>query len=300
MRIWVTGAAGFVGKRLCARLAASGAEVFGSDRELDVTDAARVRAAVAAARPNAIVHLAAISLVPEAEADPARAFRVNLAGARNVLAAAAREAADARVLLVTTAALYGSAALGSAGFDESAPLRPATAYARSKASADLLGGVFAARGLDVVRARPFNHTGAGRPAAFVESRIARDLVEIAAGRRAPRLELANPDSQRDFLHVDDVIEAYLALLAPGVPAGAYNVASGSPITIAELAQRLCRLAGVAPEIVHSRDPARLPDATLGVATKLLAATPWRPRRSLDDTLAELLADWRERLGTDDP
>ena len=300
MRIWVTGAAGFVGKRLCARLAASGAEVFGSDRELDVTDAARVRAAVAAARPNAIVHLAAISLVPEAEADPARAFRVNLAGARNVLAAAAREAADARVLLVTTAALYGSAALGSAGFDESAPLRPATAYARRKASADLLGGVFAARGLDVVRARPFNHTGAGRPAAFVESRIARDLVEIAAGRRAPRLELANPDSQRDFLHVDDVIEAYLALLAPGVPAGAYNVASGSPITIAELAQRLCRLAGVAPEIVHSRDPARLPDATLGVATKLLAATPWRPRRSLDDTLAELLADWRERLGTDDP
>lgn len=300
MRIWVTGAAGFVGKRLCARLAASGAEVFGSDRELDVTDAARVRAAVAAARPNAIVHLAAISLVPEAEADPARAFRVNLAGARNVLAAAERAAPDARVLLVTTAALYGSAALGSAGFDESAPLRPATAYARSKASADLLGGVFAARGLDVVRARPFNHTGAGRPAAFVESRIARDLVEIAAGRRTPRLELANPDSQRDFLHVDDVIEAYLALLAPGVPAGAYNVASGSPITIAELAQRLCRLAGVAPEIVHSRDPARLPDATLGVATKLLAATPWRPRRSLDDTLAELLADWRERLGTDAP
>ncbi len=300
MRIWVTGAAGFVGKRLCARLAASGAELFGSDRELDVTDAARVRAAVAAARPNAIVHLAAISLVPEAEADPARAFRVNLAGARNVLAAAERGAPDARVLLVTTAALYGSAALGSAGFDESAPLRPATAYARSKASADLLGGVFAARGLDVVRARPFNHTGAGRPAAFVESRIARDLVEIAAGRRTPRLELANPDSQRDFLHVDDVIEAYLALLAPGVPAGAYNVASGSAITIAELAQRLCRLAGVAPEIVHSRDPARLPDATLGVATKLLAATAWRPRRSLDDTLAELLADWRERLGTGAP
>lgn len=300
MRIWVTGAAGFVGTRLCARLAATGAEVIANDRDLDVTDASRVRAAVAAARPNAIVHLAAISLVPEAEAEPERAFRVNVLGTRAVLAAVAREAPRARVLLVTSAAIYGSAAPGAAGFDESAPLRPATAYARSKASADLLGGVFAARGLDVVRARPFNHTGPGRPALFVESRIARDLAEIAAGRRAPRLELANPDSQRDFLHVDDVIAAYLALLAPELPAGAYNVASGRAISIAELAQRLCRLAGIAPELVQERDPARPPDATVGSAAKLLAASAWRPRRSLDDTLAELLADWRERVSAGAP
>ncbi len=296
MRVWVTGASGFVGRRLCARLSASGAEVVASDRELDVCDAARVRAAVAQARPGAIAHLAAISLVPEAAADPARAFRVNFCGARAVLDAALREAPRARVLLVSSAAVYGSLPPGSRGFDESSPLRPASAYARTKAAADLLGAAFAARGLDVVRARPFNHTGAGRPAEFVESRLAREVLAIAAGA-PPRLEVANPDAQRDFLHVDDVIDAYLALLTPTVPtapAGVYNVASGAALRIGELAERLCRLASVQAELVPARDPLRPPDATVGSAERLMRATAWRPRRSLDETLAELLDDWRRR------
>lgn len=297
MRVFVTGAAGFVGRRLCAALAARGDEVIASDRELDVADPLRVRAAIGGARPDAIAHLAAIASVPEAERDPARAFRVNTLGSRAVLEAALQLAPRARVLLVTTAAIYGSAAPGSTGFDESSPLRPATPYARTKAAADGLGAAFAARGLAVVRARPFNHTGPGRPDTFVESRLARDVAEIAAGRRAPRLELANASSERDFLHVNDVVAAYLALLVPSVPAGAYNVASGEPLTIAQLAERLCRLARIAPELVATRDPLRPPDATIGRAAKLRAATPWRPLRTLDDTLGELLVDWRERVAS---
>jgi GDP-4-dehydro-6-deoxy-D-mannose reductase len=289
MRVLVTGAAGFVGKRLCARLTARGDALCAHDRDLDVADAARVRAAIASAEPDAIVHLAAVSSVPEAEADPLRAFRVNVLGARAVLDGALRTAPRARVLLVTSAAVYGSAPPGGAGFDESAPLRPETAYARTKAAADALGAAYAERGLAVVRARPFNHTGAGRPATYVEARLARDVAEIAAGRRATRLELANADSRRDFLDVEDVVDAYLALLDPRVPAGAYNIARGEPVSMRELAQKLCRLAGVAPEIVATRDPQRAPDATIGSAAKLRAATGWRPRRALDDTLRELLA-----------
>jgi len=295
MRVLVTGAAGFVGTRLCARLGARGDAAIPHDRDLDVTDAVRVRAAVARERPDAIVHLAAISSVPEAEADPLRAFRVNTLGAHAVLGAALREAPRARILLVTSAAVYGAAPPNSAGFDESAPLRPATAYARTKAAADLLGAAYAQRGLAVVRARPFNHTGAGRPTAFVEARLARDVAEIAAGRRPSRLELANPESRRDFLDVGDVIEAYLALLEPSVPVGAYNIASGEPVTMLDLALRLCRLAGIAPEIVARQDPLRAPDATIGSAAKLRAATGWRPRRAFDDTLRELL---EARLGSE--
>jgi len=294
MRVLVTGAAGFVGTRLCARLAARGDELLARDRELDVCDAARVRDAIDAARPDAIVHLAAISSVPEAEADPLRAYRVNTLGARALLDGALRAAPRARVLLVTSAAIYGAAPPGSAGFDERSALRPASAYARTKAAADLLGAAYAERGLAVVRARPFNHSGAGRPAAYVEARLARDVVAIAAGRSALPLPLANAESQRDFLDVEDVVDAYVALLDPQAPGGAYNIARGEPVSLRELAQRLCRLAGVAPEIAATSDPLRAPDATIGSAEKLRAATGWRPKRALDDTLRELLAAQQER------
>jgi GDP-4-dehydro-6-deoxy-D-mannose reductase len=295
MRVLVTGASGFVGRRLCARLAACGDTVISRDRELDVVDAARLREVVRAERPGAIVHLAALSSVADCERQPADAFRVNLLGSLAVLRAASERAPDARVLLVTSGAIYGSAARADAGFDETAALRPASAYARSKAAADRLGALFAERGLAVVRARPFNHTGAGRPETFVEARLARDVVQIAARRRPPRLELPNATSRRSFLHVDDVVDAYVALLEPRVPPGAYNVAGDESVTLGELAQRLCRIAGVAAEIEAAADPLRAPDASVGLAERIRAATGWRPRRSLDDALRELLAEQRDKL-----
>jgi nucleoside-diphosphate-sugar epimerase len=294
--VFVTGADGFVGRVLTARLRARGDEALGSDRdELDVADGPRVRAALADARPDAVVHLAAVSFVPEAEHDRARAFRVNYLGTRNVLAAAAAEAPRARVLLVSSSTVYGSAAPGAPPFDESAPLRPASAYARTKAAADLLGAAFAARGLAVWRARPWNHTGAGRPERFVESSIARQLAEIEAGRRPPRLAVGALDSLRDFLHVEDVADAYLALLGGVAPPGAYNVASGAGVTIRALLESLLARTPARPELVV--DPARLrpPDASVGSAARLAAATGWAPRRTLDAALVELLEEWRERI-----
>jgi GDP-4-dehydro-6-deoxy-D-mannose reductase len=296
VRILVTGADGFVGSALCARLRARGDAVVATDRAaLDVCDAARVRAAVAEARPDALVHLAAISFVPEAEADRAGAFRVNYLGTRHVLAAVAGAAPRCRVLLVSSSAVYGPAAPGAAPFDESAPLAPAGAYARTKAAADLLGAAYAARGLHVLRARPWNHTGAGRPERFVESSFARQLVEIEAGRRPPRLAVGALDSVRDFLHVDDVIDAYLALLDADAPPGAYNVASGRALTIRALLERLKARAGVRADVVV--DPARLrpPDASVGDAGRLAARTGWAPRRPLEQALDALLAFWRERI-----
>jgi len=89
----------------------------------------------------------------------------------------------------------------------------------------------------VWRARPWNHTGAGRPDRFVESSFARQLAEIEAGHRPPRIAVGALDSVRDFLHVEDVVDAYLALLEGKAKPGAYNVASGSGVTIRALLER---------------------------------------------------------------
>jgi GDP-4-dehydro-6-deoxy-D-mannose reductase len=299
VKVFVTGADGFVGRVLRERRRGRGDEPLGSDRDaLDVADGAGVRAALAEVRPDALVHLAAVSSVPDAEDDRARAFRINYLGTRNVLAAAAAAAPCARVLLVSSSTVYGSAGPGAPPFDEAAPLRPANAYARTKAAADLLGAAFAASGLAVWRARPWNHTGAGRPDRFVESSLARQLAEIEAGRRAPRLEVGALDSVRDFLHVDDVIDAYLALLDGAAPPGAYNVASGAGVSIRALLGRLLALTRVRPEVVVASARLRPPDASVGSAARLSAATGWAPRRPLDGALRELLDGWRERVASD--
>src|SRR5262249_8340668 len=150
------------------RLAERGFRALATDRdELDVADAEAVFALVAHERPDAIVHLAAVSSIGAAGPGPLPPFPVDLPRARHPPAAASRHAPGARVLLVGSGEVYGPLADGAAPFDEAAPLRPVSVYGRTKAAADLLGGAFAARGLDVVRVRAFNHSGPGQSDAFV-------------------------------------------------------------------------------------------------------------------------------------
>ena len=300
MRVLVTGAGGFVGRRLLPKLAAAGHDAVGIDREVDVADPAALEGAVEAAAPDALVHLAALSFVPDSFRDPEAAFRVNFLGLQNLLEAVRARAPRARVLVVSTGNVYGTASDGAPPFAEDAPLRPESPYARTKAAADLLARSYAERGLEVVRARPFNHTGRGRPEAFVESSLARQLVEIAAGRRAPRLVVGNLDAVRDFLDVEDVVAAYLRLLDPAVPAGLYNVASGVGRSIREVLAALLDLAdpgGLRGALEIEVDPGRWrpTDRAVGDAARLRAAAGWEPRILFESSLRALLDGWRAEL-----
>jgi len=296
VRVLVTGARGFVGRHLVPHLAARGWEPLATDREdLDVADPGAVTAAIARAAPDAVVHLAALSSVGAAQSDPARSFRVNYAGARNLLDALERHAPHARLLLVGSGEVYGPLEAGAAPFGEDAPLRPATLYGRSKAAADLLGRAYASRGLAVVRARAFNHSGPGQAPDFVLASFARQLVEIEKGILEPILIAGNLESTRDFSDVRDVVAAYAALLDPGVAPGAYNVASGVERRIGDLLLRLMRCMGVRAEIAVEASRVRPATRSAGSAARLRAATGWAPRIALDDTLASLAEDWRRRL-----
>jgi nucleoside-diphosphate-sugar epimerase len=295
VRAFVTGSAGFVGRHLVPRLAADGYEVVATDREVDVADCSATESAVTAARPDLVIHLAAVSSVPESLLDPGRTYRVNYLGTRSILEATAGVAPDARVLLVGSADPYGSVAPGAAPFDESAALRPRSPYARTKAAADLLGAAYAARGLDVVRTRAFNHTGPGQADGFVLASFARQAVEIAEGQREPVLRVGNLDSVRDFLDVEDVVEAYLALADRRVPAGAYNIASGTGVRIGTALDALIRIAGVAPRIEVEPERLRETDSAVGDARRLRRVTGWAPRIPFQQTLEQLVADWCQRV-----
>lgn len=296
VRVLVTGAGGFVGRHLAPRLEVDGWEVIGSDRELDVGDESALGAHVARHAPRAVVHLAAQSSVAASWRDPAETYRVNYLGSRSLLRCVARHAPRARVLLVGSADQYGSSAAGAPAFTEQAPLRPRSPYARSKAAVDLLGACYARQGLDVVRSRSFNHSGPGQSDAFVLASFARQAVEIAAARRPPQLRVGNLDSVRDFLDIDDVVDAYARLLDPAVPPGAYNVARGVGVRIGDVLERLLDLAGVRPRIEVDPQLVRPLDVSVGDSRKLREATGWEPRVSLDESLGRLLDHWRRTLG----
>ena len=295
MRAWVTGAGGFVGRYLVPRLSARGFQVHATDRELDVADPEAVSAVVDEFEPGLIVHLAAISSVPEARREPARAYAVNFLGTRAVLEAAARHGGRVRVILVCSADAYGSAAPGEPPFDEATPLRPASPYARTKAAAELLGSAYADRGLDVVRARSFNHTGPGQTPGFVLPSFAKQAAEIAAGHREPRLSVGNLDSVRDFLDVQDVVDAYIRLADRKTPAGVYNVASGRGVRIGDALESVLQKTGVSAEIEVDAERFRPTDVAVGDATRLREATGWEPHVSFDDSLRSLVEDWKVRV-----
>jgi GDP-4-dehydro-6-deoxy-D-mannose reductase len=296
VRVLVTGARGFVGRHLVPHLAARGCEVIATDREeLDIADPEAVLAAIEGAAPDAVVHLAALSSVAAAERDPRRSFRVNYAGARHLLDALVRHAPRARLLLVGSGEVYGPLAAGAAAFDEAAPLRPATHYGATKAAADLLGQAYAEGGLAVVRARAFNHAGPGQAPEFALAGFAQQLAEIEKGLSEPILRAGNLESTRDFCDVGDVVAAYAALLDPAVAPGAYNVASGVERRIGDLLDQLMRAMGVRAEIAVEAERVRPATRSAGSAARLHRATGWTPRVALDETLASVALDWRQRV-----
>lgn len=311
MRTLIFGVTGFAGRYLAAELGRRGHEVWGAARSpatrpgvhpmsiaglpllrCDVGEPAEVRDAVAAARPDAVVLLSGLASPPEADRRPAQAFRVHVGGTINVLETVADLVPTGRVLLVTSSEAYGRAGVGGSPLGEAAPLEPTSVYAASKASADLAAAALArSRGLDLVRVRPFNHTGPGQSEAFVCPDFAAQVVEIAEGRRRAILEVGNLDVQRDFSDVRDVVRGYADALERGGAGEVYNLCSGHPVAIRAILDELCGLAGVRPEIRTASEryrPAEIP-AYWGSPAKAQAALGWRTEVPWRRTLADLLS-----------
>lgn len=294
MRAFVTGASGFVGTWLCRHLEMSGDEVEAPDLSLDVRDGEAVAAAITASAPDVVYHLAGFAHVGESWSRPAEVFAVNALGTLNTLEAARRCERPPRVLLVSSAEVYG-AVTNDLPVEESAPLAPVSPYAASKVAAEYLGvQAFLGSKLDVVRLRPFNHVGPGQSDAFVVSGLARRVV-AAEGKGGGSVAVGNLDPVRDFTDVRDVVRAYRLLALEGRPGEVYNVATGKGVSVREITAMLARLARVGvsfeadPKLTR---PVEVP-VLLGDAAKLHRATGWQPRHELEATLADVLGYWRQ-------
>lgn len=296
--ILVTGAGGFVGRHLTAVLQARfpGATLHGP--RFDVTDADAVAKAIRDIKPQACFHLAAIAAIPEARQHPDRAWQVNLHGTLNVARAILAHAPQCRLVYASSADTYGMSFGAGVALTEAAPLAPMNTYGATKAAADLALGAMARDGLDVIRVRPFNHTGPGQSTAFVVSAFAEQVARIAAGLQAPVLRVGDLEPQRDFLDVRDVCAAYAACLtADPAPGTILNVASGRPRRIRDVLTDLLESAGVDAKV--ETDPARLRPSdipvAIGDATEARRVLHWEPAIAWRQTVSDLLEDWRRRV-----
>ncbi len=315
MRILVTGAAGFVGGYLMRTLLQAQHDVVAVDvvpppdhgrrdagkaisawHRVDLLDGEALSRIVKDCRPDGLVHLAAIASVPRSQAQPDLTYRVNVKGTLDLLRLFRRHAPRARLLVVSTAQVYGNRRR-PAPVREDNVLEPGNAYAESKAWADFLALLYAERfGQEIMTVRPHNHTGPGQSPTYVVPAFARQVAAVVRDRATLPLSVGNLESRRDISDVRDVVDAYRLLLEKGRPAHAYNVASGRLIPMRDIVERFCRLAGIEPEV--RVDPERWRPADESPAldiTALRTDTGWLPRIPLEDTLQ---AVWRAELASD--
>jgi GDP-4-dehydro-6-deoxy-D-mannose reductase len=297
MHLLITGVGGFVGSRLARLLLARGEQVSGTyfeevpaldgvtAYEADLLDAPAMARAVRAAAPDAVVHLAGLSHVGESWGRMPEYFRVNVLGTENLLAAAAGR----RVVVASSAEVYGAVPESEQPIGEERRLDPHTPYALTKAAAERL-----ALASGALVARSFNLVGPGQSPRFALPAFASQLAAVARGEREPVLRVGNLSARRDFVHVDDGVDAYRLLASSGRPGEIYNLASGRACSLAEALDRLMAISGVRARL--EIDPARMRKVDLplllGDAGRL-RALGWVPRRGLDDALADL---WAEASG----
>jgi GDP-4-dehydro-6-deoxy-D-mannose reductase len=304
-RALITGATGFVGRILTAHLAERGWDTVGwgyppgpDALPCDLSDRDQVRAAFAqSGQVTHVFHLAALTFVPDALRAPAAAMRVNYEGTVNLAETLCAESPESRLIYVGSAEVYGPPQ--SLPVTEDHPLRPANPYAISKAAADHYCAYLTRSGaLDVVRMRPFNHSGPGQSDQFVLSSFARQVAEIEAGHHESILRVGNLASARDFLHVNDVVRAYERAALQGRTGEAYNICSGRAWRIQEALDILLRLSRV--PITVFEDPERLRPVDVpevyGSHAKLTTDTGWTPALPFEQLLEELLDAWRGSTG----
>ncbi len=313
-RILLTGFSGFVGRYLVEQCQAlyPHTKLFGVSRHptsrfadadlqnvtlipADITNAEQMRSAVAHSRPDFVFHLAAQSSVAASWADPASTLQINAGGAVQLLEALRAEHLSPRILLVGSGEQYGLVRPEENPISEDAPFRPISPYGVSKSAQDLYGyQYYKTYKLPVMRVRLFNSFGPRQTETFVVSDFARQIVRIERGEMEPVLNVGNLQAQRDFLPVEDVARALLAIAQRGQPGQAYNIGSSHAHSIKEILDIL--LAHATMPIEVRQDPARLRPADIPIlvadTSRLRAHTGWEPIIDFENAIVSTLNYWR--------
>jgi len=320
MRILITGAAGYIGSVAVERALLAGHDVVAVDNlwrghraavdpaasfyPIDLTDHDTTLETVRASRPDAVLHFAASTIVPESVADPAGYFRNNLLGGFNLLEAV-RTVGVRRIVFSSTAAVYGEPR--SLPIDEEQPTLPINPYGQSKLAVEqMLAAYDRAYGLRFAALRYFNVAGATEAHGEdhdPETHVVPVALQAVAGMR-PAFAIYGTDyptadgtAVRDYVHVVDLVDAHLVALdrlAAGPSLGAVNLGTKEGFSVRQVVEAVERVTGRPLPLREEPRRAGDPSALIADSTKARQLLGWSPQRSTLDQMVDSAWRWMER------
>lgn len=316
MKALITGIPGFVGSHLCELLVEKNIEVFGTYLEgeslenlksvkknivlfeCDITDFDSLSKLVKKILPDQIYHLAGFSSVGKSFENPLETIGINVRGTLYLLEILRNLKKKIKILNVSSADIYGKVKRNQLPIKETHSLVPVSPYGASKACGDLLAyQYFQSFGVQVIRARSFNHTGPRQAKGFVVPDFASQVAKIELSLSKPKITVGNLDAKRDISDVRDVVLAYYLLLKKGKPGDAYNVCSGKAFRINYLLNYLLKLTKRKVSIVQGKTQKRPTDIPilLGDNTKIKKGVGWKQKITIEKTLEDTLKFWIHRI-----
>lgn len=308
--VLVTGAEGFLGTHLTQHLRDRGYQVvagvrnrarklayerkFGKALVCDVADSINVARTIASVSPEGIIHLAGSTHAHEAAAEPLNAYQSTVTAWANVLDGARRSNPRARLVMASSWEVYGNAGADGHPLNEETPLEPVSTLGSLKAAAESIAHTFYRDyHLNVTIARPFPYLGPGQSQRFFFGAVAKELADWDPAASGNELHLPDLSCRRDLLHVQDVAEAYQRLLEDGVPNQVYNICSGQARTVGGVVRLMVQARGQAISLTDLPvDADRQITALCGDNSKLRRQLGWRPTRTVDQAVRELLGSYQ--------
>ncbi len=306
-KIVITGVNGFVGQHLAKELYDNGMEVVGIGGTLGSTDKSlyvKTQLTLDLTKPKeteqidfrdvyAVINLAGITDVRHSFVDPLSYINVNLGIEINLFEAALKQQVKPKFLIISSGTLYD--ATSTLPLTEESSVNPNSPYAVSKICQEQVAMYYQTRGFECIIARPFNHIGPGQRSGFIVPDLAQQIVEVEK-RSKKNISVGNLESKRDYTDVRDIVKAYRLLIEKGKSGETYNVCSGKALSGKVVLSGLLNQTDIKPEITLDPSKRRPSDTPLsyGSHDKLTEDTGWQPEIPLENTLRDVIADWRNR------
>ncbi|MBI2195781.1 MAG: GDP-mannose 4,6-dehydratase [Candidatus Levybacteria bacterium] len=264
-------------------------------KKLDLLNSEATLHLIKSAKPDCVFHLAALTSPKESFENPSLTITNNIAAQVNLLEAIRGAGIDSKILIISSADVYGLVNAKDLPIDEETALMPVSPYAVSKLTQDFLGlQYFLSYGLQIVRVRPFNHIGPRQSASFVVSSFAKQIAEIEKRKKEKTIHVGNLSAKRDFTDVRDMMAAYLLALQKGKLGDVYNIGSGVSYKISEILYTLLSLSTEKIKVEVDKNllrPKDEPELRCD-RSKFTAQTGWEPKIKIEQTLKDTLDYYR--------